>query len=92
MDNADNADEKAKYGKFAYSSAFGFSVPTGALDLQQHAPDSMLALSDDGHGERWVVRREATDVSISDDGVIKSTWTPWRRLIWGLHGNNASRH
>ncbi|KAK1926887.1 hypothetical protein DB88DRAFT_475930 [Papiliotrema laurentii] len=67
----------AKYGKFAYSSAFGFSVPTGALDLQQHAPDSMLALSDDGHGERWVVRREATDVSISDDGVIKSTWTPW---------------
>src|SRR5690606_29645164 len=47
---------QAKYGKFAYSSHFGFSVPSGGYMLDQHAPDSMLALSDDG-GEIWKTRR-----------------------------------
>jgi hypothetical protein len=37
---------EAKYGKFAYSSHFGFSVPTGTL-IQQMAPDNTLALSKD---------------------------------------------
>lgn len=62
----------------AYSAAFGFSVPTGALGLQQHVPDSTLALSDDGDGERWVVRRDVDDVEISSGGVLKSSWEPWR--------------
>lgn len=44
---------EAKYGKFAYSSHFGFSVPTGPL-IQQIAPDSTLALSKDG-GDTWRV-------------------------------------
>lgn len=62
----------------AYSAAFGFSVPTGALGLSQHAPDSTLALSDDA-GEVWKVRRVAEDVSISSRGVIRSVWRPWRK-------------
>ncbi|KAK7219935.1 hypothetical protein V2G26_007938 [Clonostachys chloroleuca] len=45
---------QAKYCKFAYSSAFTFSVPTGPL-IQQIAPDSTLALSRDG-GETWAVK------------------------------------
>ncbi|PMD46973.1 hypothetical protein L207DRAFT_550802 [Hyaloscypha variabilis F] len=45
---------QAKYCKFAYSSTFGFSVPTGSL-IQQMAPDSTLALSIDD-GETWRVR------------------------------------
>ncbi|KAM5354893.1 hypothetical protein ACJ41O_001539 [Fusarium nematophilum] len=45
---------QAKYCKFAYSSAFGFSVPTGPL-IQQIAPDSQLALSRDG-AETWAVK------------------------------------
>ena len=45
---------EAKYGKFAYSSHFGLSVPTGSL-IQQMAPDSTLALSVDG-GDSWKVR------------------------------------
>lgn len=45
---------EAKYAKFAYSSAFGFSVPTGS-SLSQIAPDSTLALSRD-RGETWSVR------------------------------------
>ncbi|EOA91776.1 hypothetical protein ACJQWK_03967 [Exserohilum turcicum] len=44
---------EAKYGKYAYSSHFGFSVPTGPL-IQQMAPDSTLALSKDG-GDTWRV-------------------------------------
>ncbi|EJU00597.1 hypothetical protein DACRYDRAFT_80824 [Dacryopinax primogenitus] len=67
-----------KYGKFAYSSAFGFSVPTGNFELEQQAADSMLALSDDG--ERWRVRRLALNARIEvDDGVpvLRSSWKPW---------------
>jgi len=45
---------EAKYGKFAYSSHFGFSVPTGPL-IQQMAPDSTLALSLN-EGESWYTR------------------------------------
>ncbi|VUC36512.1 unnamed protein product [Clonostachys rosea] len=45
----------AKYSKFAYSSAFGFSVPTGQATLQQLAPDNMLALSRDGT-QTWAVK------------------------------------
>ncbi|KAL2150356.1 hypothetical protein VTH82DRAFT_6919 [Thermothelomyces myriococcoides] len=42
---------EAKYGKFAYSSVFAFSVPTGPL-LEQLAPDSTMCLSVDGC-ESW---------------------------------------
>ncbi|KAE8326673.1 hypothetical protein BDV39DRAFT_215644 [Aspergillus sergii] len=45
---------EAKYGKMAYSSFFGFSVPSGAL-LEQMAPDSTLTVSLDD-GESWIVR------------------------------------
>jgi hypothetical protein len=73
-----------KYGKFAYSSSFGYSVPTGSIGLDQHNPDSMLALSDDG-GERWWVRREVIDPQIELDGEgvqrgigwLRSSWKPW---------------
>ncbi|KAG9076773.1 hypothetical protein FS749_011403 [Ceratobasidium sp. UAMH 11750] len=70
-----------KYGKLSYSSAFGFSVPTGAYTLEQHALDSTLGLSDDG-GERWRVRRLAPDARIERDGKggvwLRSTWEAWK--------------
>lgn len=69
---------QAKYGKFAYSSAFGYSVPTGGYQLEQHAPDSMLALSEDG--ETWQTRRIALDAQFEhQDGqpVLVSSWKPW---------------
>ncbi|KAJ4295529.1 hypothetical protein N0V90_007542 [Kalmusia sp. IMI 367209] len=79
---------EAKYGKFAYSSHFGFSVPTGPL-IQQIAPDSTLALSKDG-GDTWRVPWKVSDhrfetVSLVKDGhvieqipVLSSVWKPWR--------------
>lgn len=70
---------QAKYGKFAYSSTFGYSVPTGGYELEQYAPDSMLAISDDG-GEIWQTRRLALNARIEkrdDIPVLISEWKPW---------------
>ena len=79
---------EAKYGKYAYSSQFGFSVPTGPL-LAQTAPDSTLALSKDG-GDTWRVpwkvhRHSFGTVSLIQGGkstetipTLRSTWKPWK--------------
>ncbi|KAL8280148.1 hypothetical protein RQP46_007478 [Phenoliferia psychrophenolica] len=74
-----------KYGKLAYSSAFGFSVPTGSLGIEQQGADSTLALCDDAAGQHWRVRREGINVTISDSGIIKSDWVPWREIVLPLH-------
>jgi hypothetical protein len=80
---------ESKYGRFSYSSAFGFSCPTGAFGLEQQAADSMLALCDDpedegfGQGERWRVRRIAGGAELVEHGQeadqvhLRSTWRPW---------------
>ncbi|KAJ8107964.1 hypothetical protein OPT61_g8503 [Boeremia exigua] len=75
---------EAKYGKFAYSSAFGFSVPCSTF-LEQIAPDSTLAVSFDDGEEHWKVRWDPYDVQtkhVSRGGeevpILVSTWRPWR--------------
>ncbi|KAL3471591.1 hypothetical protein BJX99DRAFT_266581 [Aspergillus californicus] len=84
---------EAKYGKFAYSSAFGFSVPSGPI-LEQIAPDSTLCVTHDG-GETWKVRCEPANEAIVDvrisghPGVnsvpaLSSVWRPWRYLDVGI--------
>jgi hypothetical protein len=65
---------EAKYSKFAYSTAFGFSVPAGAGRLDHGAFDSMLALTDDGR--QWRVRERPERVEIVD-AVLYSLWRPW---------------
>jgi hypothetical protein len=79
---------EAKYGKFAYSSHFGFSVPTGTL-IQQIAPDSTLALSKDG-GDTWRVPWRVSEpkfgtATVRNKGdivetlpILRSKWKPWR--------------
>lgn len=62
-----------KYAKFAYSTAFGFSVPTGRRGLTQTAADSMLALSDDGE---FFHVRERTVESAYEQGALRSLWHP----------------
>lgn len=69
----------AKYGGFAYSSAFGYSVPTGLFSLGQYALASQLGFSDDG-GEYWKTRRLSEYAGIEDrDGkpVLVSVWRPF---------------
>lgn len=70
---------QAKYGHFAYSSAFGYSVPTGSYTLEQWVPESALALSDDG-GEIWKMRREVLKPELTEiEGapVLVSSMRPW---------------
>ncbi|KAF1911361.1 hypothetical protein BDU57DRAFT_507316 [Ampelomyces quisqualis] len=79
---------EAKYGKYAYSSHFGFSVPTGTL-IQQIAPDNTLALSKDG-GDTWRVPWKVEDhkfgtatvrskVEVTENlPTLNSVWKPWR--------------
>lgn len=55
---------EAKYGKFAYSSAFGFSVPCGTF-LEQVAPDSTLAVSFDDGEDSWKLRWDPYHVESS---------------------------
>jgi hypothetical protein len=62
-----------KYAKFAYSTAFGFSVPIGGRSLQQAAPDSMLALSDDN--EHFRVRNRVLESGFRN-GALWSRWQP----------------
>ncbi|KXH49236.1 hypothetical protein CNYM01_11074 [Colletotrichum nymphaeae SA-01] len=70
----------AKYGAFAYSSAYGYSVPPGLFSLEQYALASQLGLSDDG-GEYWKTRRLSQYAGIeSRDGsgpVLVSVWKPF---------------
>lgn len=78
---------QAKYCKFAYSSAFGFSVPTGPL-IQQIAPDNTLALSKDG-AATWSVKWKCSTAKyfsarIQQLGSIEEVtvaaqviWSPW---------------
>lgn len=64
----------AKYEKFVYSTAFGFSVPRAEWGLAQGAYDSMLALSEGDNLFR--VRRRNEEYRI-EDNVLYTRWKPW---------------
>ncbi|KAI1765941.1 hypothetical protein GGR53DRAFT_242418 [Hypoxylon sp. FL1150] len=70
----------AKYGCFAYSSAYAYSVPPGLFTLEQYALASQLGLSDDG-GEYWKTRRKSEYAALEHrDGhtpVLVSVWKPY---------------
>lgn len=61
-----------KYGKFAYSTEFGFSVAVGDDDLELAAPDSMLAFEWDGY---IFIRRNAKEALVEQERV-RSVWSP----------------
>jgi hypothetical protein len=67
----------AKYEKFVYSTAFGFSVPRSEWGLSQGAFDSMLALSEQDNLFR--VRRRSEESRIQDN-VLYSRWKPWSNV------------
>lgn len=69
----------AKYGCFAYSSSYGYSVPAGHFSLEQYALASQLGLSDDG-GEYWKTRRTVEYAAIEyrkDKPILVSVWRPF---------------
>ncbi|KAK6527444.1 hypothetical protein TWF694_004433 [Orbilia ellipsospora] len=69
---------EAKYGKFAYSSAFAYSVSTGSYSLWSSAPDSTLSVTY-GDDAEWRTRKKCDTDSIAiidNTPVLTSTWTP----------------
>ncbi|KAM3073396.1 hypothetical protein ACMFMG_004704 [Clarireedia jacksonii] len=69
----------AKYGSLVYSSAYGYSVPTGCFTLEQFSMASQLGLSDDG-GSIWKTRlhcKESVIETHENQPVLKSTWKPF---------------
>lgn len=64
----------AKYEKFAYSTAFAFSVSRSSGSLREGAFDSALALTDDGI--QWRTRYGCASHEIREDRVL-SVWKPY---------------
>lgn len=70
---------QVKYGKFAYSASFGYSIPTGSYRFEEYSPASTLILSDDG-GDMWKTRHASTGVrfqSYNGLPVLISNWKSW---------------
>lgn len=65
---------EAKYRKFAYSTDFGFSVPSRLVGIEGAAVDSMLALSEEG--DYWRVRTDNLEWSVDGESLI-ARWLPW---------------
>ena len=82
---------QAKYCKFAYSSAFGFSVPTGPL-LQQMSPDNQLLISRDG-AESWATKWKCEPVEFCTIPLAMSAETsivvPAAQVKWYPWGDRA---
>jgi hypothetical protein len=85
----------AKYRKFAYSSAFGFSGDVADIAGAVHT-DSMLALSDAEGNRRVRLGVDAAGVEVAADGtaMVWSTWHPWPdarvdSVCWAI---DASQH
>ncbi|CAK1354061.1 unnamed protein product [Cercospora beticola] len=82
---------QAKYGHFAYSASYGYSVPTGSHTLEQFVPESALAFCDEPEGELWKLRRDVEDATIlkvpikipgseqvNEIPVLRSVSRPWK--------------
>lgn len=63
-----------KYGKFAYSTSFAFSVAHSGDLLSETAPDSMLAFVPEGE-ERVYVRHRSICYQVEGDRIV-SQWSP----------------
>jgi len=72
-----HAHVEAKYEKFVYSTAFGFSVSKSVLSLGQGAFDNTLAVSADG-GRYYRSRYGVEHYKIKDDYLF-SVWQPYAR-------------
>lgn len=62
-----------KYAKFAYNTRFGFCASRSYSNLEQAAPDSMLAFEIDG----YIFVRRWSDEFVLEDGRCVSKWSPF---------------
>ncbi len=65
-----------KYAKFCYNTRFGFSASRSYVNLEQAAPDSMLAFVLPGKDGGWTfVRRHSESFQLYADRLV-SVWRP----------------
>ncbi len=80
QDGREHRGHDAKYARFAYSSAFGFSVASDATAPdrpERSAVDSGLSVSRDGLA--WMPRSQITEAGM-DAGMAWGIWRPDARL------------
>ncbi|OOC58823.1 DUF2264 domain-containing protein [Paenibacillus ihbetae] len=77
LSSNEHTHTSAKYEKFAYSTAFAFSVPRAEWGLSQGAFDSMLALSEGD--QLFRVKRTCEEAWIRDQ-VLYAGWKPWANV------------
>jgi hypothetical protein len=96
----DQSHAAAKYGKFVYSTHFGFSVPKAGDTYAAGAYDSVLAVSEDGSYFR--AKGLDTDFELTEDWIshdwqpmvnvqIKSTIVPCGHAHVRIHEIDAKR-
>lgn len=72
-EKGDHGQFTEKYGKFVYSTRFGFSASRSYVQLEQTAPDSMLAFVIDG----WTFVRRHSDKFVLLGDRLLSEWRPF---------------
>lgn len=72
VEKNDHGQFAEKYGKFCYSTRFGFSASRSYAQLAQAAPDSMLAFE---IGGQIFVRRHSLRFEVRPDSLF-SVWSP----------------
>ena len=72
-----HAHASSKYGKFAYSTKFGFSTPKTNMNLGEAAPDSTLVFEIDGY---YMPKRKNESSTVSKDHIT-CKWSPFT----GIH-------
>ncbi len=73
VEKNDHGQFAEKYGKFCYSTRFGFSASRSYAQLAQAAPDSMLAFE---IGGQIFVRRHSLRFEVRPDSLF-SVWSPF---------------
>ena len=72
-EKGDHGQFVEKYGKFVYNTRFGFSASRSYVQLEQAAPDSMLAFVIDG----WTFVRRHSDRFVLMGDRLLSEWRPF---------------
>lgn len=72
-EKGDHGQFTEKYGKFVYNTRFGFSASRSYVQLEQTAPDSMLAFVIDG----WTFVRRHSDKFVLTRDRLLSVWRPF---------------
>ena len=97
VERSEHGQFAEKYAKFCYNTRFGFSASRSYAQIEQAAPDSMLAFALPGEaGGQVFVRRHSLEYELREDRLV-STWEPMpgvhvRTELIPCEGGHIRRH